>query len=608
MAKLKNKMGLKKHKDQDPMVKIINNKNSERDEKLENLFNEDLLNREESIDVFEKEQQELEERWRRTWEARWNRLLELEEQMENSPVYKNDTQKRMFEQAFEDLVEEEKEYLRYKTLFEQRIEECRKKAEYDQENDFKEIASMLKISGIAYEIKDGAMYIYPSETIGHSISVKDGEVLHTLDEEKPAFFAQKNFAHNLSDGLTAENVALLAVSMKVDSKDYDKVYETTKTIGYVLPKAEEEIQEVSKENIERLGLIPETPETEKIKKFTEELIEGKVKQPEITQSDRDFVNELHGVALALENAKILKDAAERTEGVNSEELKNTVKEADDSLSHEVSPEGIAETKENINNAAEHTLSDIKDKPHKTIGEFISNWYEAVADHYKENKIKREEVKLNRELSKAVKNLTGAEEKFLKECEKIEESLKEQETLERRAKSEEIQGYERQLTSLNTIAKNYEKLNTLDAEEKENVQKLITEELKKHKELEGLKGLEFEEKMVALKEQYQERKSEAVKDHQEICTKYKDLEISLIAKKGMTTNIIEEFKGLEKQTVERFTGQEKKEQIERLNKVSSQLKDVFKISEKSPEGKAYETIEHLKKLREELESQEIDRSR
>ena len=70
MAKLKNKMGLKKHKDQDPMVKIINNKNSERDEKLENLFNEDLLNREENIDVFEKEQQELEERWRRTWEAR----------------------------------------------------------------------------------------------------------------------------------------------------------------------------------------------------------------------------------------------------------------------------------------------------------------------------------------------------------------------------------------------------------------------------------------------------------------------------------------------------------------------------------------------------------
>ena len=63
-------MGLKKHKDQDPMVKIINNKNSERDEKLENLFNEDLLNREENIDVFEKEQQELEERWRRTWEAR----------------------------------------------------------------------------------------------------------------------------------------------------------------------------------------------------------------------------------------------------------------------------------------------------------------------------------------------------------------------------------------------------------------------------------------------------------------------------------------------------------------------------------------------------------
>lgn len=607
-SKLKNKTGTIKHKNQDPMVKIINNKNNEWGERIEALSNENLLDKEWNIDVFEKEQQELEERWRRAWEARWNRLLELEEQMENSPVYKNDTQKRMFEKAFEDLVEEEKEYLRYKTLLEQRIEECRKKTAYDQENDFKEIASMLKISGIAYEIKDGAMYIYPSETIGHSISVKDGEVLHTIDEEKPAFLARENFVHSLSDsGLTAENVALLAVSMKVDPKGFDEVYKTTKEIGYILPKTEEEIQEVSKENIERLGLIPKTPSVEKLEKFTEELKENKIK--EIKPEEKDLIEEIHKIAHSVDTVETFEKAVEKTDGLNPEKLQDGLKEAK-TISDETSLEKIAEINKKLKDATSGTLKQIEGESHKTIGEFIHNWYEAVADRYKENKIKREEVKLNRELSKAFKNLTIAEEKFLKECEKIAESLKEQETTEKRTKSIEIQGYEHQLVSLNEITRNYKKLNSLEAEEKENVQKLIAEELKKHKGLEGLKGLEFEDKIAELKGLYEEKKKEANEEYKKICIKYKDIENSFNAEKAITANIVEEFEQCKNQIMKNFTSnQEKKEQIERFNEVSSQLKEVSKISEKSPEGKAHETIEHLKKLREELkESQEIDRSR
>ena len=429
---------------------------------------------EEEYYFFENEkfdsEEEINEKWEKMSEALWANLEELENNARNFPNNKEEYWKS-WEENFAEFAKLETEYAKKKAGFQQELEEANEKAKYDQANDFKELASILEANNIPYEIKGDAMYIYPNVEVNHNISIEDRNVSYTTEPNNPGVRKTEELVNSISEkGLTAKEVACLAYAMQVEPENPEKMLSTMKAVSFDMANEKELLDEVQKENIEKINAVKD--KVLGADKLLDYIERGKTPEKEVIKNPDENEKETVEVVNQIENdIRQLNALYVSTFGVKNKDIKEVEEELAKQTEINVdylrkigsNPELLQDFEalhsKNIE-VAKNATETMEKQSNKDVWKFVTNLREKLdgaRESYNRKQIYNKMKKLYGEIEKA-------ETRFVERCNEHLENMKTEYKMEYQKYSVEINSITQNIYRYNSVIKDCEQLTKLNLTE------------------------------------------------------------------------------------------------------------------------------------------------